>query len=420
MPGMLDTVLNLGLNEATIDGLARRTSPRFAYDTYHRFVALFACVVLGVPQSALDPAEVTGDPTAHDEVGDASPEVLRDQCEALLRRVEARLGQLFPRDPRVLRSAVEAVLRPWNGAKAQAYRRREGLDDRAGTAVNVQAMVFGNRDDESGTGVVFTRDPVTGERRAYGDVLFRAQGEDVVSGSHVTTPIAGLAVRMPTVAAELAAILERLEEHYRDMCDVEFTIESGTLWLLQTRVGKRTGQAAVRMAVNMVGQLGWQISRDEALRRVTPEQLEQALARTTTSAECQALTVGEPASPGVATGRAYFSAEDCAGRRRTRGIGGARTHRDLSAGRPRDATRRGRAHRARWPCVACGRSEPVTRLVEAGCQLSAAGGVSPVLGPLLRDNTFVARWLRPVDYDQGACCRLICGPGCRRVTWPGR
>jgi pyruvate,orthophosphate dikinase len=306
MPGMLDTVLNLGLNEETVQGLARQTDAVFALDDYRRLLQMFARVVRKVPEHALRQAA-----RDYDTDGDtATVSELRELCDRTLNAIATHGASPFPQDPRVqLRQTIEAVFGSWHGPKARAYRRHEEIDESGGTAVNVQAMVFGNRDAQSGTGVVFTRDPTTGEARPYGDILFRSQGEDVVSGAFATEDSSSLAHRMPEAHGALMHVLEALETHYRDMCDVEFTIESGKLWLLQTRIGKRTGRAAVQMAVDMARQPGWQISKAEALARVSPAMLEQAMSTGTATTKGTPFTRGEPASPGVATGRVYFSAD---------------------------------------------------------------------------------------------------------------
>jgi pyruvate,orthophosphate dikinase len=320
MPGMMDTVLNLGLGDAAAEGLALRSGDeRFAFDSYRRFVALYARVVLGLPAEPFDAAleeakEAAGVGTDAGLGADAQ----RELCRRYLEIVEKSTGSPLPQDPRrQLRAAVEAVFRSWDSPRAVAYRRRERIPDDLGTAVNVQAMVFGNRDDRSGTGVAFSRDPATGERRPYGDVLVNAQGEDVVAGIRATQPLEALADRFPDLYRELLDILARLEAHHRDMCDTEFTIEQGRLWMLQTRVGKRTGAAAVRMAVEMATQdeavHGWRISTEEALVRVTAEHVEALLHPDFAVAResLDVLVSGLPASPGAGVGRAYLSAQAC-------------------------------------------------------------------------------------------------------------
>ncbi|HUQ43197.1 MAG TPA: pyruvate, phosphate dikinase [Candidatus Limnocylindria bacterium] len=265
MPGMMDTILDLGICAGTEPGLAAVGGAAFAAECRARLETMFRDIV----------------------------------------------GRDVPEDPWAqLRLAVEAVFRSWNSPRAVTYRARERIADDLGTAVTVQAMVFGNRDERSGTGVLFTRNPATGEASPYGDVLFAAQGEDVVAGTHRTEPIAVLDARLPEVASELRACAERLEHHYRDLCDIEFTIESGRLYLLQVRVGKRSPEAALRMAVEMADDPGFPLSREDAVRRVAalldppPTVVHRA------DDVARPITVGLPASPGVATGRIATSAEE--------------------------------------------------------------------------------------------------------------
>jgi len=313
MPGMMDTVLNLGLNDKSVEGLARQTDDeRFAFDSYRRFVAMYGRIVLGVPgeefDSLLDAAkELAG--TESDS--DVPIELLRYLVDAYQQIVERHTGKPFPQDPDdQLRGAIEAVFASWNGPRAIAYRVRERIAHDLGTAVNVQAMVFGNRDDNSGTGVGFTRDPATGATGEYGDFLINAQGEDVVAGIRNTEPLAALADAFPKIHKELLGIFGRLEHHYRDMCDTEFTIEQGKLWMLQTRVGKRTGRAALRMAVDMVSERSIRLTKDEAIGRITGEHLEQVLHPQFASTGHKVLVKGLGASPGAAVGRVYLTADD--------------------------------------------------------------------------------------------------------------
>jgi pyruvate, orthophosphate dikinase len=307
MPGMLDTVLNLGLNDASVRGLAAQTGDeRFAYDSYRRFVSMYGRIVLGLDGTGFE--EALGEArAASGATGDA--EIPADVLVEVFKQIVAdATGTAFPQDPAVqLRQATEAVFASWTGARAVAYRVRERIPHDLGTAVNVQSMVFGNRDDNSGTGVGFTRDPATGAVGAYGDFLINAQGEDVVAGIRNTLPLAALRDKFPAVFGELIDVFARLESHYRDMCDVEFTIESGKLWMLQTRVGKRTGRAALRMAVEMTSQPGgWQISREEAVCRITADHLDQVLHPQFATSPTVLLTKGLPASPGAAVGRVYL------------------------------------------------------------------------------------------------------------------
>ena len=270
MPGMMDTVLNLGLNDESVEGLAKQTGDeRFAFDSYRRFIAMYARIVLELPGEEFDSLFDAAKELAGTESDAKVPvELLRYLVESYQQIVERHTGKPFPQKPAdQLRGAIEAVFRSWNGPRAIAYREREHIADDLGTAVNVQAMVFGNRDDNSGTGVGFTRDPATGTKGAYGDFLVNAQGEDVVAGIRNTEPIAEMKKQFPKVHAELLKIFARLESHYQDMCDTEFTIDQGKLWMLQTRVGKRTGAAALKMAVDMVRPSDLGISKSRGASR---------------------------------------------------------------------------------------------------------------------------------------------------------
>ncbi len=326
MPGMMDTILNLGLNDETTEGLARQTGKEaFALDCYRRLVEKFGEIVHGVPHEAFD--EILTEAkrrrcAEHDyqlEAGDWKELLVR--YKALYRE---RTGENFPQDVFAqLRQAVEAVFRSWNNQRALTYRRLHGIPHDLGTAVTVQAMVFGNVGMDSATGVAFTRDPSTGENRFYGEFLPNAQGEDVVAGIRTPYPLArapqggeeSLEAKMPGVYEELCGIRERLEKHYRDILDIEFTVESKKLFMLQTRVGKRTGTAALRAAVEMVDE--GLISREEAVLRVEPAHLEQILgsifdaaAKKKALAEKKLLAKGLAASPGAASGRIALSAEE--------------------------------------------------------------------------------------------------------------
>ncbi|TQC48796.1 pyruvate, phosphate dikinase [Rhodococcus sp. WS4] len=309
MPGMLDTVLNLGLNDATVEALARSAGDEgFAWDSYLRFLRMFATTVLGCELGALDTQH-----GACDDIG-----ALKAEAARLKARVAETAGISVPDDPVVqLRMAIEAVFRSWDSPRARVYRKREGIPDDLGTAVNVQAMVFGNRGQRSGTGVVFSRNPSTGERTPYGDFLLQAQGEDVVAGGACTVPVTTMAESMPETWSELQDVLHRLEVHYRDICDVEFTVERGRLYILQTRVGKRSAVAAVRCAVQMVDDPEIALTPAEALARV-PESV-RSVARRHCLADAgvekftdDPLTVALGASPGKVSGRAIFSAEQAA------------------------------------------------------------------------------------------------------------
>ncbi len=311
MPGMMDTVLNLGLNDVSVGGLAKQTdNPRFAYDSYRRFVQMFGKIVLDIDGERF---EHTLTALRAERGVETDPELSAEDLEGLVERfkaiVFAEKGIEFPQDPQEqLAYAIEAVFRSWNGERARIYRRMEKIPDDLGTAVNVQTMVFGNKGDDSGTGVAFTRDPATGENRAYGDFLTNAQGEDVVAGIRVTEHLDAMGNEFPGPTADLLEMMQTLQTHYRDMCDIEFTIEQGRLFLLQTRVGKRTAAAALRMAVEME-QEGL-IDQREAVLRVQPAQLDQLLhPQFDPRAEYTAVTKGLNASPGAAVGRVYFTAD---------------------------------------------------------------------------------------------------------------
>ena len=320
MPGMMDTVLNLGLNDRSVKGLADVTGDaRFAYDSYRRFIAMYGRIVLGIEGAHFEhPLENAKETAGARTDADLSAAVLKDLCTRYLAVVKTQTGKAFPQDPAAqLRGAVEAVFKSWNGARAIAYRVREKISHDLGTAVNVQTMVFGNRDDNSGTGVGFTRNAATGDNHPYGDFLVNAQGEDVVAGIRNTEDLDALKRQFPRIHSELLAIFSRLEAHYKDMCDTEFTIEQGKLWMLQTRVGKRTGAAALRMAVEMTkgtkGPKGsWKISREEAVSRVAAEHLDQVLHPQFEGGKNKAIAKGLAASPGAAVGKVYFTADDAA------------------------------------------------------------------------------------------------------------
>ena len=305
MPGMMDTVLNLGLNDESVEGLAKQTGDeRFAFDSYRRFIAMYARIVLELPgeefDSLFDAAKELAGTTSDAKV---PTELLRYLVDSYQQIVERHTGKPFPQNPTdQLRGAIEAVFRSWNGPRAIAYRDREHIAHDLGTAVNVQAMVFGNRDDNSGTGVGFTRDPATGAKGAYGDFLVNAQGEDVVAGIRNTEPIAELKKQFPKVHAELLKIFARLEAHYPDMCDTEFTIDQGKLWMLQTRVGKRTGAAALKMAVDMVRPSDLGISKAEAVTRITEDHLDSVLHPQFAGSGYAAWAKGLGASPGRPSG----------------------------------------------------------------------------------------------------------------------
>src|SRR6266403_851556 len=311
MPGMMDTVLNLGLTEVTVQGLAAQTGDlRFALDAYRRFASLFGEIVMGVAHAKFErvldrfKAQTTGGRDT-----DLKPKHLRDIIAAEKQIIVAE-QHAIPEDPyEQLRVAIAAVFNSWMGRRAIDYRRVSRIPDTLGTAVTVQAMVFGNMGAGSGTGVAFTRDPSTGKKELYGEYLLNAQGEDVVAGIRTPNPISQLKKELPAVYDQFASIADLLERHYHDMQDCEFTIERGKLWMLQTRTGKRSGGAAVRVAVEMVGEK--LIDRATAVQRVTPEQLDQLLHPTVDpKTKVAALATGLPASPGAAQGQVVFSPDE--------------------------------------------------------------------------------------------------------------
>ncbi|HEX8232891.1 MAG TPA: pyruvate, phosphate dikinase [Caulobacteraceae bacterium] len=324
MPGMMDTVLNLGLNDQTVEGLAKLSGDRrFAFDSYRRFIQMYSNVVLGLDHHGFE--EILDDHKERLGVG-VDTELEASDWERVVRDyralVEKQRGEAFPQDPHAqLWGAVGAVFESWMNERAKFYRRMHDIPESWGTAVNVQAMVFGNMGETSATGVAFTRNPSTGEKALYGEFLINAQGEDVVAG--IRTPQA-LTVRareemddlqpsmeeaMPEVFGQLGAVVERLEGHYRDMQDVEFTVERGRLWMLQTRNGKRTAKAALKVAVDLAGEE--LIDRKEAVRRIEPEALDQLLHPTIDpKAERHVIAAGLPASPGAAVGKVVFDADE--------------------------------------------------------------------------------------------------------------
>src|ERR687883_129441 len=313
MPGMMDTILNLGLNEETVRGLAAQTGDlRFALDAYRRFASLFGEIVIGVAHEKFE--RVFDRYKAHTEGGrntDRAPRQLREIIAAEKEIIlTEQSGHTFPDDPyEQLRVAIAAVFNSWMGRRAMDYRRVNRIADDLGTAVNVQAMVFGNMGAESGTGVAFTRNPSTGEKTLYGEYLLNAQGEDVVAGIRTPQPISQLRDELPEVYEQFNSITQLLEQHYHDMQDVEFTIERGKLFMLQTRTGKRTGAAAVRVAVDMVHE--GLIDKATAVRRVTPEQLDQLLHPTVDpNTDAKVVAKGLPASPGAAQGKVVFDPDE--------------------------------------------------------------------------------------------------------------
>jgi len=316
MPGMMDTVLNLGLNDKSVVALATTTNnERFAYDSYRRFISMYGRIVLGLDGAIFEHALDAAKEVARAKTdADIPASALKELCEVYKKAVATATGKPFPQDPtKQLRGAVEAVFRSWNGPRAIAYRVREKISHELGTAVNVQAMVFGNRDENSGTGVGFTRNAATGDSKPYGDFLVNAQGEDVVAGIRNTEDLNALKKKFPKIHSELMEIFARLERHYKDMCDTEFTIEQGKLWMLQTRVGKRTGAAALRMAVEMtkptgVGKKAWKISKTEAITRVAADHLDQVL-HPQFATKSKSIAKGLAASPGAAVGQVFFTAD---------------------------------------------------------------------------------------------------------------
>ncbi|MBI3789948.1 MAG: pyruvate, phosphate dikinase [Gemmatimonadetes bacterium] len=308
MPGMMETILNLGLNDRTVEGLATASrNGRFAYDSYRRFLQMYGDVVLGVPfgdfEHLLKAKRMTEGVASDAELSEGALRALVDEYKRLIR---ARTGKDFPLDPVAqLWGAIEAVWHSWTLKKAVDYRRVHGISERLGTAVNVQAMVFGNLGDTSGTGVAFTRNPSTGEHHFYGEFLVNAQGEDVVAGIRTPLPIDEMAKALPAAYEALLLTERRLESHFRDMQDLEFTVEAGTLFLLQTRTGKRSAAAAVRVADDMVSE--GLITPKEAVKRVTPDQLDQLLHPVIDAGvRAEPLATGLPASPGAASGIAVF------------------------------------------------------------------------------------------------------------------
>ena len=306
MPGMMNTILNLGLNDEIAEGLARKTNnPRFAYDSYRRFIQMFADVVLGVAGEKFE-HEIEAYKKAHGKTLDV--DMSAEDWQAIIEIFKGITD--FPQDPFVqLKLAVEAVFLSWHTPRANVYREMNNIPESLGTAVNVQAMVFGNFGDDSGSGVAFTRDPSTGDNYFFGEFLFNAAGEDVVAGIRTPEPIDALKDRLPEVYRELYETQELLEKHYRDMQDIEFTVQEGKFYMLQTRSGKRTGRASIKIAVEMVRE--GLISEKEALLRVSPEHVEAFLhPMVDPAAKTDIVAVGLPASPGGATGRVVFSADE--------------------------------------------------------------------------------------------------------------
>jgi pyruvate,orthophosphate dikinase len=313
MPGMMDTILNLGLNDTSVESLAKKTgNVRFARDSYRRLIQMFGDVVLGIPKHEF---EKIFDGVKHEVGAKLDTDLNADALATVIKRyrelVKKHTGADFPQEPlKQLEMVRNAVFESWNNDRAKAYRRINKIDDWLGTAVNVQAMVFGNLSDKSGTGVGFTRNPASGEKVFYGEYLLNAQGEDVVSGIRTPQHISTLQLQMPEVYEQLRSITNSLEKHYRDLQDFEFTIQEGKLYMLQTRNGKRTGMAAVKIALDLVHE--GLISVDEAVMRVEPNQLYDFLVPRLDEKAQKPVVLGKglPASPGAAVGQIVFSAED--------------------------------------------------------------------------------------------------------------
>ena len=314
MPGMMDTILNLGLNDVSVVGFAKKTgNPRFAYDSYRRFIQMFSDVVMGQPKTLFD-AILEGEKNRHGYKFDTelTAEDLQNVIAQYKKLYKEQQGDEFPQDPRVqLMEAIKAVFRSWDNPRANTYRRMYDIPYELGTAVNVQSMVFGNMGNTSGTGVAFTRNPATGAKGIFGEYLINAQGEDVVAGIRTPQPIAKLGEDLPECYEEFLAIAHKLENHYKDMQDMEFTIEDGKLFFLQTRNGKRTAQAAIQVACDLVDE--GMIDEKTAVTRIEPQSLDQLLHPGFDTEKLKnACEIGQalPASPGAAAGRVYFNAED--------------------------------------------------------------------------------------------------------------
>lgn len=311
MPGMMETVLNVGITPEVAEALAQSSgNQRFAWDSYRRFIDMFGRIVCDLPDEIVHKIENSFLLKANAKVvADLPVESLKELAQQLILAIQEHTGQDFPKNPiDHLTQSIEAVFRSWNSERAQLYRRRERIPSDLGTAVNIQSMVFGNLSDDSGTGVAFTRNPATGEKGSYGDYLDKAQGEDVVAGIRNTMSLADMAKKEPIVHAELERLMKKLEDHYRDLCDIEFTVERGKLWILQTRVGKRTAEAAFRIATQLVDE--GKISMDEALLRTGGDQLAQLMFPQFDLSESRNLiATGIPASPGAAVGEVVFDSK---------------------------------------------------------------------------------------------------------------
>ncbi|MGZ3558691.1 MAG: pyruvate, phosphate dikinase, partial [Thermodesulfobacteriota bacterium] len=314
MPGMMDTILNLGLNDKTLEGLIKITSDgRFAYDSYRRFIQLFGKIALGVEEQEFDQIlNKTKEKVGAKEDTDLNADHLKDICKQYLAVIKKKAGTPFPQDPMVqLMLAIEAVFKSWMGKRALAYRKEFNITPQManGTAVNVCTMVFGNMGFDSATGVAFTRDPGTGENVLYGEYLVNAQGEDVVAGIRTPKPIQEMKKEMPKIYRELERVRKKLEEHFREVQDLEFTVEKGNLYILQTRNGKMNAQAIVRTSVELVA--GKLITKEEGVLRLKPQELEQLLhKRIDPNFKGKPIAAGLPASPGAASGKAVFDADE--------------------------------------------------------------------------------------------------------------
>ncbi len=312
MPGMMDTILNLGLNHETVEGLARLTqNPRFAYDSYRRFIQMFGDVVMGVEHYQFERIIQRQKKRVHvTHETELTANDWQEVIQQFLDLIQEETGSDFPQSPHEqMKHAIQAVFLSWNNDRAKIYRQIHDISDRLGTAVNIQMMVFGNMGEDSGTGVAFSRNPSTGENELYGEFLINAQGEDVVAGIRTPQPIRILEEKMPEIYRQFQQISKQLEMHYQDMQDIEFTIERGTLYILQTRAGKRTAQSAVKIAVDMVEE--GIIGKEDALLRVDPNQLSQMLhRRLNPNQELKIIAKGLPASPGAASGKIIFDADD--------------------------------------------------------------------------------------------------------------
>src|SRR3989338_3416964 len=319
MPGMMDTILNLGLNDETVKGLIEKTgNERFAFDSYRRFIQMFGNVVLEIDKNEFERLlEMKKEEKGARLDTELSAADLADLVGQYKKLVREKTGKDFPQAPmKQLELARNAVFRSWQNQRAITYRKLNDIPDHIGTAVNVQTMVFGNMGDDSATGVGFTRSPSTGEKEFFGEFLTNAQGEDVVAGIRTPHPITALGREMPAVYKQLRSITSRLEQHYRDVQDFEFTVEKGKLYMLQTRTGKRTAQAAVNIAVQMVKEK--LITKEEALMRLDPQQIDQLLHPVIDpKAKIKVVAKGLPASPGAATGKAVFTADEAAQRGET-------------------------------------------------------------------------------------------------------